>query len=324
MADDSMCPMGAQKSTDKGTSGRFVRRHVNLPIGTVFHRLTVVGNEAVQRRKYFVDCMCDCGAVVRCDVHALKIGKKQQCGAHPRVISAEQKLQIGAKNSTHGMSKTPEYSAWVGMKARCGNPKNSRFADYGGRGIRVCVRWDASFEAFLADMGPRPSPKHSLDRINVDGDYEISNCRWASPTQQIKNRRPFMITPGSRSAKQAVATPTLQHIPPPAMPPAAHGNARHGMRNTPEYEAWRAMVSRCTNPNHKAYRNYGGRGVTVCPEWRSDFRAFISHIGMRPRADYSLDRIDNSKGYEPGNVRWTDAATQNRNRRPFIMKPAAT
>jgi hypothetical protein len=87
------------------------------------------------------------------------------------------------------MRRSPEYRTWMGMKARCGNPNDKRFADYGGRGIRVCDRWLESFEAFLADMGPRPSSRHTIDRIDVDGGYEPGNCRWVAAAAQARNKR---------------------------------------------------------------------------------------------------------------------------------------
>ena len=90
---------------------------------------------------------------------------------------------------THGRCRTPEHNAWCHMKCRCNNLDAADWKYYGGRGISVCARWDDSFAAFLADMGPKPSPRHSLDRINVDGDYEPSNCRWATHTQQMRNTR---------------------------------------------------------------------------------------------------------------------------------------
>jgi len=90
----------------------------------------------------------------------------------------------------HGEAKppTPEYRVWLGMWTRCTNRRRSRFKDYGGRGIDVCARWRA-YENFLRDMGRRPSPRHSLDRKKGDDGYTPSNCRWASPSEQVRNRR---------------------------------------------------------------------------------------------------------------------------------------
>jgi hypothetical protein len=82
-----------------------------------------------------------------------------------------------------------EYKIWASMKQRCLNPNQKGYLNYGGRGVRVCTRWCDSFEAFLADLGRRPSPRHQLDRIDNDGDYEPGNVRWALRAVQNRNRR---------------------------------------------------------------------------------------------------------------------------------------
>jgi hypothetical protein len=92
---------------------------------------------------------------------------------------------------------------------------------------------------------------------------------------------------------------------------------RHGQSQTPEYKCWQQIKARCLNENHRAYPDYGGRGVTMAPEWVSDFAAFLEHVGVRPSPRHSLDRWPNNDGnYEPGNVRWATPAEQNNNRRP--------
>lgn len=86
-------------------------------------------------------------------------------------------------------SLKPEYRHWINMRSRCNTPSSTGFEHYGGRGIRVCTAWEASFEAFYADMGPRPAPGYSVDRIDVNGHYEPGNCRWATQKMQSRNIR---------------------------------------------------------------------------------------------------------------------------------------
>ena len=104
------------------------------------------------------------------------------------------RFDIGARSYKHGHAarggQTPEWTSWRAMTERCTNPRHVGFKYYGARGVKVCAQW-ASFETFLADMGPKPTPRHAIDRINPDGDYEPSNCRWATPAEQRRNQRPY-------------------------------------------------------------------------------------------------------------------------------------
>lgn len=147
--------------------------------GTRFNRLVVLrpvpersGNGQVRWL-----CKCDCGREKSVSGDSLRRAFVQSCGC----------LQLETATS-HGMHGTTEYRCWSAMLSRCNNARHRGFKDYGGRGIKVCERW-RKFENFLADMGNRPSPTMSIDRINNDGDYEPGNCRWATSKQQIHNRR---------------------------------------------------------------------------------------------------------------------------------------
>ena len=130
---------------------------------------------------YFV-CKCACGVVKKVYSSSLISGKTKSCGCHNR---ATQALRL----TTHGNSKTSEYRSWIYMRGRCSNPNNTSYGYYGGRGIKVCEQWDSSFQIFLADMGPKPTSLHTIDRINVDLGYEPGNCRWATMAQQSLNKR---------------------------------------------------------------------------------------------------------------------------------------
>lgn len=130
----------------------------------------------------YVQCLCICGSIKDVNLSNLRSGKSRGCS----------KCQPRDKSKTHGMSGTPEYRAWSKMKIRCYSESYNEYHYYGGRGITVCDRWLESFKNFIEDMGTRPSINHSLDRINVDGNYNKENCRWADKSVQAFNKRKRM------------------------------------------------------------------------------------------------------------------------------------
>lgn len=127
------------------------------------------------------ECLCDCGNTTIVRTTSLTSGNTSSCGCKAA------KNTIGDRRRTHGQRKTPAYTTWSSMMTRCYNSNAANYWYYGGRGIRVCKRWH-EFSAFYEDMGERPKG-HTLDRIDPDGDYTPSNCRWATHSTQMSNKR---------------------------------------------------------------------------------------------------------------------------------------
>lgn len=154
--------------------------------GQRFTRLVVLRATGERlRRSTAWACRCDCGQDFLTNTHDLRSANTKSCGCLKRDVVRSKAVTHGA---TRGSTQTPEYRAWFHMKERCSKPTHPEWKNYGALGVSVCARWLDSFEHFLADMGMRPE-KHSLDRINVFGNYEPSNCRWADAKTQTQNRR---------------------------------------------------------------------------------------------------------------------------------------
>lgn len=148
-----------------------------------FGRLVALRRTRIDRsRSWRWLCICDCGKEAEINERCLLDGKTVSCGCFRATF-------IGQHNLKHGMTKSPEYRVWSQMKRRCYDTNARGYERYGARGIVVCDRWRESFTAFLEDVGCRPSPSHSLDRVDNAGSYCAANCRWVTAKEQARNRR---------------------------------------------------------------------------------------------------------------------------------------
>lgn len=160
--------------------------------GNKYGRLTVLSKASKDKWSSILWlCSCTCGNAKVILGKYLRNGEVKSCGCAKADLIKAARTKHGQAGTHKGKERTIEYSTWASMIRRCYNKKEDNYKYYGGRGIKVCKSWRESFEAFFNHVGIKPSSKHSIDRINNDGNYEPGNVRWATPKEQRTNKRAY-------------------------------------------------------------------------------------------------------------------------------------
>jgi len=274
----------------------------------------------------FCDVVCECGNKATIKMTTIMTGGSKSCGC----LRDETSRLNGQASVVHGMVDTRIYRIYNAMKTRCTNPNTPAWKNYGGRGITICEEWLYDFISFYEwSMANGYSDELSIDRIDNDGDYCPENCRWATPTEQNRNRRDssnVVITAFGETKsvydwfdddRCIVKISTLCYR------IGAGWNPEKAITEASErdvirkklYKIWSGIKTRCYNENSEHYDRYGERGISMCDEWKNDFNKFYNWSMSNGYGEkLSVDRINNDGNYEPSNCKWASSKEQAYNR----------
>lgn len=242
---------------------------LDIPVGTVFTRLTVTANHIIRGKSRYVACVCVCGTqkIIRLD--GLISGAVKSCGCFQKDLQRE-------RRTTHNHSRSRTYRSWQAMHNRCYNRKYSDYHNYGGRGIAVCPRWD-KFENFLEDMGERPKGL-DLDRTDNSGNYCKENCRWVTKAENNRNKRTNVLLAEGGKALCLVDFAK------------AHSISYEAFRTRFRRRGWSLEASLKEVKDPRRYLSF--RGETHClAEWARIAGLSEDAIRQRIKAGWAIERV---------------------------------
>lgn len=304
--------------------------------GQQFGKLTVLGLDHMDDHgTSYWTCKCECGNTKVIARTSLVRGTTVSCGCYAREQSSKRSYK-------HGGHSSLLYSIWQAMKHRCYTPTASGYDNYGGRGITVCSEWRDNFVCFrdwAVQAGYSEESGLTLDRIDVDGNYEPSNCRWVTMRTQNNNKTTNRIIEYKGHRKTIAEWARFLEVNPqrlryrlnrcnddlelacsfpmplyrPAAPKCrrAHKTLKQRQReewNIPVlYKLWWRVKKSCCDPNNERYASYGAKGITICDSWKESFHAFQEWClatGYKEKQGLVLHRIDPAGPYSPENCKW--------------------
>ncbi len=279
-----------------------------------------------KRAPVYCYCKCDCGNEKWIRRSNIRNGTTKSCGCLVTI---------------HGQTKNKLYSTWSGQKDRCQNPNSRIWKHYGGRGIKICETWSNNFSEWLDYIQKLPhfgELDRSLDRIDNNKGYEPENLRWATKTEQSNNKRNNVFLTYKSETRTISQWSEITGVPYSTIKlrikkglsieevfiPAVHKDSTgkpyttHGQSGNRLYTVWAGQKERCFNTVGDAYKDYGGRGISMYDGWVNDFASWKKYVEALPHygnPNRSLDRINNNEDYKPGNLRWATKLEQANNRR---------